>query len=259
MTLMKRILFGGLTALSVLLIIGCKKDKPEKWEDYEGAGYVNLGLSVCWASCNLGTTNPQDPGNLFAWGETETKTFFNIGNGSYKYGKGVTDRFTEITKYVLEDALNPYGPADNKTVLEPSDDAATMALGSSWHIPTEDEWGELIATSANKKHYKWEYVTGGLKIKYLDTGATLFLPAAGYVMEGKDILRRDVEGLYWSSTLSEYGYEPSERALYFRFDTVEKKMYDLNTIGENSQGKSVYGQLRFRGLSIRPVRRPPVG
>ena len=35
--------------------------------------YVDLGLSVKWAKCNLGASKPSDYGSYYAWGETEPK------------------------------------------------------------------------------------------------------------------------------------------------------------------------------------------
>ena len=35
--------------------------------------FVDLGLSVLWASCNLGATKPEFFGNYYAWGEVMTK------------------------------------------------------------------------------------------------------------------------------------------------------------------------------------------
>jgi hypothetical protein len=39
--------------------------------------FVDLGLSVKWASCNLGATKPEEVGDYYAWGEIETKSFFS--------------------------------------------------------------------------------------------------------------------------------------------------------------------------------------
>lgn len=35
------------------------------------AGFVDLGLSVMWASCNLGASSPEETGYYYAWGEIE--------------------------------------------------------------------------------------------------------------------------------------------------------------------------------------------
>ena len=38
-----------------------------------GHEYVDLGLSVKWATCNVGASSPSDYGDYYAWGETNTK------------------------------------------------------------------------------------------------------------------------------------------------------------------------------------------
>ena len=61
---------------------------------------VDLGLSVKWASVNLGATNPQDYGDFFAWGEIETKTDFTYSNyicPSGSYGTE-NDPMTHVTR-----------------------------------------------------------------------------------------------------------------------------------------------------------------
>jgi hypothetical protein len=35
------------------------------------AGFVDLGLSVMWASCNLGASSPEETGLFYSWGEVE--------------------------------------------------------------------------------------------------------------------------------------------------------------------------------------------
>lgn len=83
--------------------------------------YVDLGLSVKWATCNLGAATPEEIGNYYAWGETTPKdTYFK---NNYKYHDG-----TEYTKYTEDDGL---------LELEAMDDAATANLGEDWRmLPT---------------------------------------------------------------------------------------------------------------------------
>ncbi len=47
------------------------------------ANYVDLGLSVKWATCNLGASTPSDMGERYAWGETKTKSDFTWSNYLY--------------------------------------------------------------------------------------------------------------------------------------------------------------------------------
>ncbi len=85
--------------------------------------YVDLGLSVKWATCNVGATNPEDYGDYFAWGETTTKSTYDWS--TYKWCNGSDNT---LTKY---NTSSSNGPVDNKTQLELSDDAAGVNWGGS--------------------------------------------------------------------------------------------------------------------------------
>ena len=45
-------------------------------QKHNGHEYVDLGLSVKWATCNVGATTPEGYGDYFAWGETEPKDYY---------------------------------------------------------------------------------------------------------------------------------------------------------------------------------------
>ena len=63
--------------------------------------YVDLGLSVKWATCNVGAEKPEDYGDYFAWGETEPKTDYSWS--TYKF---TTDVGSTMTKYNATDGKN---------------------------------------------------------------------------------------------------------------------------------------------------------
>ena len=75
---------------------------------------IDLGLSVNWASVNLGAALPEEPGYLIAWGELEEKDWYSWSY--YKFG----DSKSTLTKYTVADGLN---------TLQPQDDAAAMLWG----------------------------------------------------------------------------------------------------------------------------------
>jgi uncharacterized protein (TIGR02145 family) len=142
----------------------------------KAAEYVDLGLSVKWATCNLGATNPEDYGNYYAWGETEPKDTYTKDNNTYysagnwiKYGKG--------------------------DILESDDDAATAALGTGWRMPTKDEFEEILNTCT----CTWTTQNGinGYKIVG-PNGNSIFLPAGGAAKDGN----KESVGIccyYWTS------------------------------------------------------------
>ncbi|MBQ9475601.1 MAG: hypothetical protein IJU69_05030, partial [Bacteroidales bacterium] len=78
---------------------------------------VDLGLSVLWRSCNLGTALPTTPGNTYSWGET--------------------------SEPLSGDKYNKYRGDGGKEVLDLEDDAAHYVLGGKWRMPTYAEIEEM--------------------------------------------------------------------------------------------------------------------
>ena len=152
-----------------------------------GYEWIDLGLSVKWATCNVGATKPEEFGDYFAWGEVETKAIYYWS--TYKYGSN----WDAMTKYSTD---SYYGIVDNKTVLDPEDDAATANWGGNWRMPTKAEQDEL------KNNCAWEWITlngvGGYKV-IGPNGNSIFLPAAGRVVTSSFVSER--YGHYWSSSL----------------------------------------------------------
>ena len=141
--------------------------------------YVDLGLSVKWATCNLGAASPERYGNYYAWGEIETKS--NYSWSSYKWCNGSKTTLTKYNNYV------DYGVVDNKAVLEESDDVAHIELGETWHIPTFVEMNELIESCSwtlSALNDVTGYVVTG------PSGRSIFLPCIDYFTN------------YWTSSLS---------------------------------------------------------
>lgn len=186
---------------------------------------VDLGLSVCWASCNLGATNPEDLGDCYAWGETEPKESYSWS--TYKFG-------TSSGPFSKYNTISSYGTIDNKTVLEPEDDVARVKLGGKWRMPTEAEWTEL------REKCTWTWVTNyngsginGRLVKATN-GNSIFLPAAGN-RDGTNLYNAGSNGFYWSSSL--HADKPN-RAWIVDFRSV-------NVIRSNFE--------RYAGISVRPV------
>ena len=190
-------------------------------------GAVDLGLSVKWATRNVGAEYPEDYGDYFAWGEIEPKQKYSWE--TYKYSKGSS---STLTKYCSDNGNN--GFIDNKTVLESEDDAATMNWGASWRMPTDAEMTEL------RTRCTWIWTTQGGVNGYKVVGPNgnfIFLPAAGvFIEDNLDYVKLD--GNYWSSSLSLFSSTSSPHANCFTFN------YDNVTR---------YGDPRCVGKSIRPV------
>ena len=155
--------------------------------------YVDLGLSVKWATCNVGATKPEEYGDYFAWGETQLKS--NYDWSTYKWCNGSYDTHTKYNTNSI------YGTVDNKTVLDLSDDAARANWGGSWRMPTTEEQQELIDNCT----WTWTTQDGvyGHKVTSKKSGYTnksIFLPAAGY-RSGSLLIQAGSVGRCWSSSL----------------------------------------------------------
>jgi len=160
-----------------------------------GHEYVNLGLpsGTLWAICNVGATYPEDYGDYFAWGETSPKS--NYDWSTYQWCNGFK---STLTKYCTQSSYGYNGFVDNRTVLEPADDAAHVNWGGDWRMPTYDEMVEL------KSNCTWTWTTQGGKNGYKVTGSnsnSIFLPAAGYYGDGS-LNYAGSGGEYWWSLLN---------------------------------------------------------
>ena len=146
---------------------------------------VDLGLSVKWASCNVGADAPEDYGGYYAWGETEEKS--NYSWDTYKYW---SDR--DGNGWCSEDEFQNIGSNISGT----SYDVAHVKWGGGWRMPTLDEIKELC----EKCSWEWTSVNGvwGQKVTG-PNGNSIFLPAAGY-RHGTEVYDRGSDGYYWSGT-----------------------------------------------------------
>ena len=192
---------------------------------------VDLGLpsGIKWASCNVGAEKPEDYGNYYAWGEVLPKEDYSWI--TYKYANG---DYNKLTKYCNDASYGDNGFTDDKTTLDPDDDAARANWGGSWRMPTDAEWTEL------RGQCTWTWTTqngvNGYQVASKTNSNSIFLPAAGYRY---DTYLYDVGdfGYCWSSSLSEYY---PRGAWYLDFDS-----------GRVDRGNN--DSRRSSGQSVRPV------
>lgn len=163
----------------------------------KGHEYVDLGLSVKWATCNIGANTPEEYGYYYAWGETSTKSAYTEDN-SRTYGKNMSNIRGNATY-----------------------DVARSNWGSSWRLPTKSEMEELkyrcTWTWTSQSGVKGYKVTG-------PNGNSIFLPAAG----GCEMWSRfgvGARGLYWGSTPHESSTSDAYN-LDFRSDYHDVIWYD---------------------------------
>uniref|UniRef100_UPI0040560787 hypothetical protein n=1 Tax=Alistipes sp. TaxID=1872444 RepID=UPI0040560787 len=146
------------------------KPEPEP-EPTTGHEWVDLGLSVKWATCNVGASSPSDYGSYFAWGETSAKSSYTEAN----------------SKTHNRDMGSIAGDS--------SYDAARANWGGNWRLPTEEEREELDRCT-------WTWTTQGGHNGYKvmgPNGNSIFLPAAGY-RYGESHYRAGERGYYWSAS-----------------------------------------------------------
>ncbi len=199
------------------------------------SGSVDLGLSVFWASCNLGASKPTEYGGYYQWAGTtdvsDTGIYLGFDNCPYHTGRAEVYGWT---KYVT---IESYGTVDNKTTLVSKDDAASVALGGKWRIPVDAEWSELMNT--DNCSWTWTTIDGvnGYKVQSKKPGYTdnwIFLPAAGCRLSD-NLKNVGSRGNYWSSSLATNN--PSlAYYLYFKEDTFKRP-----------------SSYRSDGQSVRPV------
>ena len=231
-----------------------------KISNYRNDNVVDFGLSVKWLKYNLAgdklTDNESDYGYYYQWGSTigypdaSTHTF-NWSTCPYiKSTSGPT-----FTKYVTN---STYGTVDNKTTLEPMDDAVTALLGSEYRTPTQAEFKELYnhcggkhsgslsgVTSVSSTGTYWvaagttvdgvKYTNAGRLFVGQDITKCVFFPASGYC-GNSSVGNVGSCGLYWSSSLRS-SYSGNAYCLYF----FSSDVYPGSTY-------------RCRGFSVRGVK-----
>ena len=146
---------------------------------HNGYEYVDLGLSVKWATCNVGATSPEQAGLYFAWGETTG------------YAKDAGHDFNGAN----------YTASSISTNLSLEQDAAHVNLGGNWRMPTNANFEEL----KNNTTHTWTTDYNGTGVKgYIMTsktnGTSVFFPAAGYIFFNSSVNNLGSGGYYWSST-----------------------------------------------------------
>lgn len=235
---MKKLLSTMLVGCAALLS-SCSNDI----RDINGHDAVNLCLpsGTLWATCNVGAEQPSDYGDVFAWGEVETKPKSRETSYSWADYKFLTppaegERFGMFTKYCRK---SNYGNSDHKVELDPEDDVAHVQWGDKWQMPTRAQFEELV------QYCTWDIDTQDDTEGYIVTGKngqSIFLPFT----EMYDILLPGgaspaAEGTnYWLKNL-EY---------------VESMASDRGAVMVLGDSPRLGYAHRYKGLSVRPVWTP---
>lgn len=167
--------FGVIFACLVMLFVSCEQNGPDGTASLNGHECVDLGLSVRWATMNVGAESPEQAGAAFAWGETKVKSTYTYATYFYEH--------------------------DGSATLKPENDAAHVHWGGRWRMPTAEEWKELQAYCT----WTWIEKNGvyGYEVSSMTNGNSIFLPATHNLHANYY-----ASGIYWSSngSASAYGY-----------------------------------------------------
>ena len=178
-----------LAALAAIMrMLGRTRTAPDN-KLLNGHEYVEMGDGLKWATCNVGAEKPEDSGTLFRWGDVVEG--HDTSWSTYKWGPA-----SNLTKY---NAQGTAGVVDNKFVLDPSDDAASVNWGSTWRTPTKEEL--MVLTDNSKFNWAWDSTLEGYwvisKIAGFE-GNKIFFPAhAVHLSNGI----REAAANYWSSSV----------------------------------------------------------
>ncbi|MBO7049011.1 MAG: hypothetical protein J6W42_00160 [Bacteroidaceae bacterium] len=213
-------------SLFILLCVVFVFEYKNNMKRYE---YVDLGLSVKWATCNIGAEKETDYGSFYAWGELVPKQNYDLKH--YRFWHG-SDSIGAFTKYRQDSITGEY----DKYVLDSCDDIARIRLGKDWRMPTPDEYRELI----NNCQWVWtkiDDIQGWMitsKVEgYQDN--SIFLPAGGFISGS---YRMESTSIYWSNNVLD-GNDNGAFSLDFDSTDYNCPYYSGNT--------------RFVGAMIRPV------
>ena len=140
--------------------------------------FVDLGLSVLWASRNIGALETTDKGGLFGW--------------------------SDLTGLNVSENGNDYYYSGNICGSERYDLCKSLGIG---RLPERGEMRELVMKCSR------EWVENGTEAGYKFTGLngnSIFMPAAG-IRSGNDVSDQEIIGNYWSGTLNRdyYGFSMS--------------------------------------------------
>lgn len=189
-----------------------------------GHEWVDLGLSVKWATCNMGATTPSEYGLHYAWGEIENKKEFSWKS----YFDCKDNQGKEFEQYNREGGMRNISPTSGQ-------DVAREKWGGNWRLPTWTECLEL------RRKCKWVWGSNNGTKGYYVTGPNgnkIFLPASGQSY-GTNKSSYGTAGFYWSNTLS-FSYSEDAIVLGFGADG-------------NNPVSDVSDSSRFYGFSVRPV------
>lgn len=201
-------------------------NEPNTTGKLDGHDYVDLGLSVKWATCNVGAFSPESYGSYFAWGETTEKSYYDYSNYAFYKSTNYGFKYTYISGGDISGTRY---------------DAAYSIWGGSWRMPTKAEYDEI----ENKCASKW-ITYKGIKGRLFTApnGNSIFFPAAG---EKDDYDTKDLAecGNYWTSTIANHSEHSEDYPWAYSFGFSYNDQFGSGDAGWNGY--------RSNGMSVRAV------
>ncbi len=234
---MKKLLIAA--AACCLMLSSCGDDEPQRLT-YQS---VDLGLSVRWATMNVGAFQPEDHGQLFGWADsTGSHRNFNNINISYRDNGNGTETTLVAWNSVYFGGKNP--PLD---ISGTPYDIAIYNWNSNWRMPTYDEWQELLTRCS----WTTETTRTGATIYRVTgpNGNSIIMPMTGVRSSSETEDMQSSIGRYWTSTL----LPMSAQATQGYESTVPCAAWCVKFSPSNQPSFST--AVRCYGMAIRPVAR----
>lgn len=193
----------------------------------DGYEYVDMGLSVKWARCNLGASNPEGYGKLYAFADPSGNKVYN--------------------GYSIEDYYQ-FGMFNRKgdSICGTQYDSARYTMGSRWRMPSKSEVEELL-NNCDTEIYSHNNIPG-IKLISKKNGNIIFLPAAGsesydaILSKKYELYGKNEFCLYWTGDVDYF--DPGSAwttAYYWGFHSGTGRVYEVRPNDMSDK------------LSIRPV------
>lgn len=206
---------GAQSRVRLILTGESEEVSDDPLEQEEEMELVDLGLSVKWASKNLGAKTAERPGLFLSWAELNPKINYYSNN------------------------YNGYSDQTGSNISATQFDAAYTQSGGKYRMPTRAEMQELLdrctITNEIKNGVDGFRVTG-------PNGNSIFMPASGYKSYSDYLFASDNShnnrcGFYWTSEPYSYNSSPYAYSLVLGSDGI----------------RSISNNSRYKGLAIRPV------
>ena len=191
-----------IAACAAVMLASCNKENSDKGKSPYDKYAVDLGLSVKWASVNVGANDEKELGNYYGWGETSEKpdgTYYNWESYQVFEGIGpdVDSRDAALARLY-----------DSNLILKSEYDVAHVKWGGSWRMPTAKQFEELMEKCT------WEMVPsdydswsadnpGGWKVTSKINGKSIFIPASGQRTNMSLDKDKGKHACYWTSNRDE--------------------------------------------------------